>query len=111
MQTGQNSIASETSLPQLGQVRWGSLLMDLPVLRPQSEPTSRSIEWCEIVQRHPLANVGPASIASLFLSQGYQIRAHIKIRDFEVQEFTSLAASPGSGPEPNAKRAWPDNIN
>ena len=43
-------------------------------------------------------------------SQGYQIRARIKIRDFEVQEFTSLAASPGSGPEPNAKRAWPDNI-
>jgi uncharacterized protein YbjT (DUF2867 family) len=28
----------------------------------------------------------------------------------EVQEFTSLAASPGSGPESNAKRAWPDNI-
>jgi hypothetical protein len=26
----------------------------------------------------------------------------IKIRDFEVHEFTSLAASPGSGPEPNA---------
>jgi hypothetical protein len=28
MQTGQNSIAPETSLPQLGQVRWGSVLMD-----------------------------------------------------------------------------------
>ena len=67
MQTGQNSIAPENSLPQLGQVRWGSVLMDLTVLRPQSEPkaTPRSIEWCEIVQRHPLANVGPASIASL----------------------------------------------
>ena len=84
--------------------------MGLTALQPQSEPTSRSIEWCEIVQWHPLANVGPASIASLLLSQGYQIRARIKIRDFEVQEFTSLAASPGSGPEPNAKRAWPHNI-
>ena len=61
--------------------------MGLTALQPQSEPTSRSIEWCEIVQWHPLANVGPASIASLLLSQGYQIRARIKIRDFEVQEF------------------------
>src|SRR5262245_8179111 len=32
MQTGQNSIAPENSLPQLGQVRWGSVLMDLTVL-------------------------------------------------------------------------------
>src|SRR4029077_15375835 len=31
-QTGQNSIASESSLPQLRQVRWGSVLMVLPVL-------------------------------------------------------------------------------
>ena len=87
--------------------------MGLSALQPQSEPkaTPRSIEWCEIAQRYPLANDGPASIASLLLGQGYQIQACIKIRDFEVQEFTSLAASPGSGPEPNAKRAWPDNIN
>jgi hypothetical protein len=105
MQTGQNSIAPKNSLPQLGQVHWESVLMDYPVLWPQSEPTTRSIEWCEIVQRHPLANVGPASIASLLLSQGYQIRARIKIRDLEVQEFTSLAAGPESGPEPDAKRA------
>src|SRR5215831_7802949 len=32
MQTGQNSIAPENSLPQLGQVRWGSVLMELTVL-------------------------------------------------------------------------------
>src|ERR1700751_6084346 len=29
MQTGQNSIPPENSLPQLGQVRWGSVLTDL----------------------------------------------------------------------------------
>jgi hypothetical protein len=38
MQTGQNFIAPEISLPQLGQVRWGSVFMDLTVLGPQSEP-------------------------------------------------------------------------
>src|SRR4029077_6566217 len=32
MQTGQNCIAPENSLPQLGQVRWGSVFMDLAVL-------------------------------------------------------------------------------
>jgi hypothetical protein len=31
MQTGQNSIAPENSLPQLGQVRWDSVFMDLIV--------------------------------------------------------------------------------
>jgi hypothetical protein len=48
-------------------VRWSSVLMDLTFLQPQSEPkaTQRSIEWCESGQRHPLANDGPASIASL----------------------------------------------
>jgi hypothetical protein len=29
MQNGQNSIAPENSLPQLGQVRWSSVFMDL----------------------------------------------------------------------------------
>jgi deoxyribose-phosphate aldolase len=86
MQTGQNSIAPENSLPQLGQVRWGSMLIDLTVLQPQSEPkaTPRSIEWCEIAQRYPLANDGPASIASLCIQPSYQIRARSKIRDFEA---------------------------
>jgi hypothetical protein len=34
MQTGQNSIAPENSLPQLGQTRWRSMLMTLTVLQP-----------------------------------------------------------------------------
>ena len=38
MQIGQNSISPESSLPQLGQVRWGSVLMDLTALWPRSEP-------------------------------------------------------------------------
>jgi hypothetical protein len=41
--------------------------------------------------------------ASVF-SRGYQIRARIEIRDFEAQEFASLAARPGSGPEPNGSK-------
>jgi hypothetical protein len=32
MQTGQNSIAPENSLPQLGQVRWGFVLIVLAAL-------------------------------------------------------------------------------
>jgi hypothetical protein len=46
-QTGQNSIAAENSLPQLGQVRWGSVIMALTALQPQPEPkaTPRSTEW------------------------------------------------------------------
>jgi len=39
MQTGQNSIAPENSLPQLGQVRLGSL--DLTALQPQPQPTAK----------------------------------------------------------------------
>ena len=39
MQTGQNSIAPENSLPQLGQVRLGSVLMDLTALQSQPQPT------------------------------------------------------------------------
>jgi len=55
MQTGQNSIAPENSLPQLGQVRWDSVLMGLTALLPQSKPkaTPRSTEWCEIGQHGP----------------------------------------------------------
>jgi hypothetical protein len=37
-------------------------------------------------------------------SRGYQIRARIKIRDFEAQEFASLAARLGSGPKPNGSK-------
>ena len=55
MQTGQNFIAPEILLPQLGQVRWGSVLMDLTVLGPQSESetTPSSSDYCEIGQHGP----------------------------------------------------------
>jgi hypothetical protein len=88
MQTGQNSIAPENSLPQLGQVRWGSAFMDLTVLprrlklrkdhgfprRPAAArlgnqvPGSESLaipsstERCETRRRRLLASCGPASI-------------------------------------------------
>jgi len=44
MHTGQNSIAPENSLPQLGQVRWGSVLMLLIAFQshPQPETTPLS---------------------------------------------------------------------
>jgi hypothetical protein len=52
MQTGQNSIAPESSLPQFGQVRWGCVFMVLTALQPQPQPkaTPRSTEWREIGQ-------------------------------------------------------------
>jgi hypothetical protein len=58
MQTGQNSIAPENSLPQLVQVRWGSVFMVLTVVQPQPEPkaTPRSTEWCKTGQHGSLAN-------------------------------------------------------
>jgi hypothetical protein len=40
MHTGQNSIAPENSLPQLGQVRWGSMLMILTALQPAEKARS-----------------------------------------------------------------------
>src|SRR6516164_9126536 len=38
-QTGQNSLSAvaKNFVPQTGQVRWGSVLMDLTVLQPQPE--------------------------------------------------------------------------
>jgi hypothetical protein len=61
MQTGQNSITPENSLPQIEQVRWGSVLMGLTTLRPQSKPkrTPRSSEWCESGQQGPWQTVVP----------------------------------------------------
>jgi hypothetical protein len=96
MQTGQNSIAPENSLPQLGQVRWGSVLIDLTVLPGRSElckghgfprqaaaarlgnhvPGSErlaipsSTEWCETHRRALLASCGRASIANSRRSTG-----------------------------------------
>src|SRR5260370_38919393 len=71
MQTGQNSIARENSLPQLGQVRWGSVLMALTALQPQSEPkaTPWSAERCESSQHGLLASCCPVpqAITSSFI--------------------------------------------
>src|ERR1700756_3952023 len=65
MQTGQNSIVPENSLPQLGQVCLDSALMVLTVLQPKETP--RSTEWCEIGR--PLANYCPVpqAIACSFI--------------------------------------------
>jgi hypothetical protein len=61
MHTGQNSIAPENSLPQLGQVRWGSVFMALTTLQPQPEPQHHNTrtEWCEIGQHGPWQTVVP----------------------------------------------------
>jgi hypothetical protein len=62
MQTGQNSIAPENSLPQLGQVRWGSVLMALTALQAHSEPKATpcaSTEWCKSGQHGPWRTVVP----------------------------------------------------
>jgi hypothetical protein len=55
MQTGQNSIAPENSLPQLEQVRWGSVFMALTTCQPQPWPkaTPRSIERWESAGASP----------------------------------------------------------
>ena len=61
MHTGQNSIAPERSLPQVGQVLLGSVLMDLTALQPQRErkATPRSTEWCEIGQHGAWKTIVP----------------------------------------------------
>src|SRR5260221_7701675 len=66
MQTGQSSIAPETSLPQLGQGALGLLVhVALTALQPQPEPkaTPRSTEWCEKRPARPLANCCPVAQA------------------------------------------------
>jgi hypothetical protein len=80
MQTGQNSIAPENSLPQLGQVPRDSALMALTVLQPQSEPkaTPRSTGRREIGQ--PLTNccsVAQAIACCVILSRQITFRNRI----------------------------------
>jgi hypothetical protein len=75
--------------------------MFLTAFQPEATPRST------VVLNRPTASAGddgPASIASLCVQPSYQFRARIKIRDFEAQEFASLAARPGSGPEPNGSK-------
>jgi hypothetical protein len=61
MHTGQNAIAPENSLPQLGQIRWDTVFMDTTALQPQSErkPTARSTEWSKIGLHGPGKAVVP----------------------------------------------------
>ena len=59
MQTGQNSIAPENSLPQLGQVRWGPVLILPPVSRPQSE-TKRTPYAHQVAGTWPYSGWHPA---------------------------------------------------
>ena len=76
MQTGQNSIAPENSLPQLGQVRWGSALMGLTALQAQATPCYT--EWCKIGR--PLANCCPVPQAiACYVILPRQIRFRKKI--------------------------------
>jgi hypothetical protein len=57
MQTGQNSIAPENSLPQLGQVRWVSALMILYRFEPTEK--ARSNERSETEQQGAWHTVVP----------------------------------------------------
>jgi hypothetical protein len=61
MQTGQNSITPESSLPQLGQVRWGSVRMGLTSLqrRPRSTARQRSTKRREIGQHGSWQTIVP----------------------------------------------------
>jgi hypothetical protein len=68
MQTGQNSSVPENSLPQLGQVRWGFVIIALATLQSQPQPkaTPRSTEWCEIGQQGFWHTVVPFPQACVF---------------------------------------------
>ena len=65
MQTGQNSIATKNSLPQLGQVRWDSALIGLTALQWRPEPKAR--QRSQEVRNRPariLANYSPVPQAT-----------------------------------------------
>ena len=84
MQTGQNSIAPANSLPQLGQVRWGSVLMGITALQPQSEPkaTPRSTDWCEIGRQGPwqiVVHIAQATTCSFTLARQITFRNKIPV--------------------------------
>jgi hypothetical protein len=81
MQTGQNSIAPENSLPQLGQVRWGSVLIVLTLPSTHSEPRKKHhacTERCEIGQHGSLANCCPVSQA---IASSFRVARHIAFRN------------------------------
>jgi hypothetical protein len=86
MHTGQNSIAPENSLPQLGQMRRGSVLIVVTALQPQFEPkpTARSTECCKIGLRGPWQSCCPVpqAIACLLFTVARQIKFRNKIPTF-----------------------------
>ena len=95
MHTGQDFIAPENALPQFGQVCRASVFMGLAAFSAASNATLHRVVLNG--QRHPLANDGSASIAeaSVF-SQGYQIRARIKL---EISTRNSLRSRHVRGPD------------
>ena len=80
MQTGQNSIAPENSLPQLGQVRWGFVLMGLTVLQsqPESKATPTSNECAKSGQHVPWQIICPVSQA---IASSFRVARHITFRN------------------------------
>src|SRR5260221_6095791 len=80
MHTGQSSIAPESSLPQLGQVRWGSVLMTLTALQPQPGPkaTPRSAQWCQIGKHGPWQTVVPVPQAN---ASSFRVALQITFRN------------------------------
>src|SRR5260221_4899151 len=68
MHTGQSSIAPESSLPQVGQVRWGSVLMVLTVLQPICAESNTTLHG--VMRKRPAQPnccSGPQTIACSFI--------------------------------------------
>jgi hypothetical protein len=86
-------------LPQLGQVRWGSVLMTLTVLQRQSEPkaTPRATEWCESGQHSPWQTV---------VSLHKQLRVSLYYRVKHVSEQNSYRWCPAASGVDNDFRGW-----
>jgi hypothetical protein len=93
MQTGQNSIAPENPLPQLGQMRWDTVFMHLTALQPHSEPkaTPRFIDWCEIGQHNAWHTVVRLHKQLVFLISSTSSSNH-------VSEQNSYCCYPAGGP-------------
>jgi hypothetical protein len=119
MHTGQNSIAPESSLPQLGQVRWGSVLTGLSALQPKSKPkaTPRSTEWCRKRPARTLANrrlVAQAIAHYVILARQITFRNIIPIAGVLRRPvlITSLGdeAVRNSGPEPSTFKVTVNHV-
>src|SRR5262252_1337410 len=99
-QTGQNSIAPENSLPQLGQMRWGSVLMALTALQSQRQPQHdhARTERCRNRPARPLANCCPVA----------QAMAYCLILDFQLTFRNKIpAARDPAALVDSHLRSWP----